>query len=255
MATCAMPVNNLPLVSVRLYGKLAKKFGAEFKLAVRNVAEAVRLLDANFNGGFYRVLRLGSYYVMHGGEVWDEGQSLNENEMALKLQDRVIHIVPVIEGAGSQKGGIFQIIMGVVLIGAAFVLSGGLAAGGIVAGFTAMSGTVWATVAAVGGAMAVGGIVQLISPQTKIDNKDSGPERQSTMFGGPINASAQGSCVPVVYGRAICGTVTISGSIHVTSSLSSSIWGSKYTSLGAIIGSPELEDALKTSFGIGALGP
>ncbi len=242
LATSADP----QLITVHFYGTLAQKFGDKLELAVRSVAEVVRLMEANFPG-FCKLIKHGQYYVMRGGKKWDEGESLGEEQIGVGLSGQDVHIVPTVYGAGSQKGGIFQIVLGVVLIGAAFVLSGGLAAPGIMAGFSAMGGTIWGTVAAVGAAMAVGGIVQLISPQAKTEvstplDKDN---RSSTLFGGPINAGNQGVCMPVVYGRAICGSVVISASIHVTeANIATSAEGSSGSALGAMIGSEALGSAI-----------
>lgn len=223
-----------PLVTVHLYGELGDKFGHKFELAVGSVAEAVRLLEANFNG-FCKWISSGAYIVTRGGKEWDDGKSVAEHELAVKFKGQDIHIVPAVRGR-SKKGGVFQIVLGVVLIGAAFVLSGGLSLG-LQAGFTAMSGTLWGTVASVGAAMAIGGVVQLLTPSPKAAlTPEQADQRKSSLFGGPINAANQGMCVPVVYGRAICGSVVVSAGIHVTQAgIATSPYGDPGNSMGSAV--------------------
>lgn len=208
-------LGNSGLVTVHLYGDLARKFGPKFRLAVNSISEALRLLEANFPGKFYKRVQHGEYYITAGGKEWDDGMSLNKDQIHLQLGGRDLHMVPTVHGASS-KGGIFEIIVGAVLIGAAFVFSGGAAAA--LAGTAIPSfGALWGTVASVGAALAVGGIVQLISPQATT-NLGTAPAGATTpgnsLFSGPVNSENQGVCVPLIYGRVIAGSVVASAAIH-----------------------------------------
>lgn len=59
-----------------------------------------------------------------------------------------------------------------------------------------------------------GGVIQMLSPQQKgISAKDNPDNGASYNFNGPVNTSAQGNPVPLLYGRMICGSAVISAGI------------------------------------------
>ncbi|MNS78223.1 Bacteriophage lambda tail assembly protein I [compost metagenome] len=63
-------------------------------------------------------------------------------------------------------------------------------------------------------AMAMGGVVQMLSPQQKgLSAADSPENGASYNFNGPVNTSAQGNPVPLLYGRMIVGSSVISAGI------------------------------------------
>lgn len=66
-----------------------------------------------------------------------------------------------------------------------------------------------------GVAMMLGGVSQLLTRQPKglagVDDPDNGA---SYNFNGPVNVTAQGNPVPVLYGEMIVGSVTVSGDMY-----------------------------------------
>lgn len=67
-----------------------------------------------------------------------------------------------------------------------------------------------------GGAMMVGGVVQMLSPQpTGLASKQDADNRASYAFGGVTNTAAQGYPVPLLYGRRRIGGAIISAGIYV----------------------------------------
>ncbi|GAA0907749.1 hypothetical protein GCM10009552_16090 [Rothia nasimurium] len=118
-----------------------------------------------------------------------------------------IRISPAIAGA---KAGGLQVILGAALITVASIASGGIAAA-----FTA-NGLWGGAVATTGLALAVGGVVQMLSPQPKARKPADSPENQaSDIFNGAVNTTAQGNCVPVLYGGPMeIGSVVISAGIE-----------------------------------------
>ena len=63
--------------------------------------------------------------------------------------------------------------------------------------------------------MFAGGVVQLLSPQQRsLSTKDRPENGASYNFNGPVNTSAQGGPVPLLYGRMIIGSATISAGIY-----------------------------------------
>jgi len=106
-----------------------------------------------------------------------------------------IRIAPI--PAGAKQGGIFQIVVGTVLI---------------------VAGAVTATPALMmaGAAMAIGGAVMMLSPQpSAAESADSANNRSSYAFNGPVNTEAQGNPVPLLYGELIVGSAVISGGVYV----------------------------------------
>lgn len=185
------------LNTIRLYGKLGAKFGRTHRLAVSSAAEAVRALCVLFKGFeayFYEAHDKGMAFTVFYGKENVAAEGLHAHTK------RDIRIAPVIMGAKS--GGIGSIILGAALIGISFLLPGGslIAAGLFNAGL----------------AMAIGGVVQLLSPQPKDPKSQDKPEDEPNYaFNGPINTQAQGNCVPVAYGRPWTGSAVISAGIQV----------------------------------------
>lgn len=188
--------------NIYLYGRLAKKFGAVFRLDVHTASEAVRALMANFKD-FEKEIRKGSYHVVRGNHL-DTGMSLAEADLTeFKLGSGDLHIAPVIKG--SKRGGLLKIILGVVLVGAALFSGIGTAfMGGLGVGAT------WGNVAMLGVAMAAAGVSQLLAPEESEDKKN-----ESFTFSGPTNIYEQGFPLPLVYGRVITGTLLGSGSVDI----------------------------------------
>lgn len=202
-------------VVVRLYGRLAKQFGKEFRLHIASPAEAVRLLNANFKGKFYKAIRDGEFYVLRGGEKPEQSIALHPMALKAGLGDAELHIIPAPRGASAKKGGIMA-ILGVVIIGAAIVLSGGTLAAPL-ASLSAMGGTWYGTMAALGGALLLGGIGQMLTPTPKsnLQSTDGGGTSTQRMFNGPVNVTTQGGCMPLIYGRCYVGSVVGSAGIHL----------------------------------------
>src|SRR4051812_3079865 len=96
-------ISTPPLRTVRLYGALGKKFGTEFKLAVRSPAEAIRLLEANFPDEFTGHIRKGFYRVTVGDK--ETGMHCNLNMVQFNFPKGDIHIMQVPAGRKSGSSG------------------------------------------------------------------------------------------------------------------------------------------------------
>lgn len=190
-ALAAVPVAVPLLREVRLYGRLGRQFGRVFRLAVQTPAEAARALCALLPGFRQALLGpdgRGAYHVFVG-----RGQrrhDIGEEEVQASVGSAdVIRFVPVVEGA--KRAGVLQTVVGIALI--AYGVFGG---GGPV--FTQA-----------GVAMLLGGVIQLLSPQRKKEERK--PEGQTSYaFDGPVNITEQGGPVPVALGRVICGSTVVS---------------------------------------------
>lgn len=112
----------------------------------------------------------------------------------------VIHIVPRMGGAKS--GGVFQVVLGAVAIGAAFFTGGAS-----MAAWGALSTGLFTA----GASMMLGGVAQMLAPQPKapsMHNADNG--KQNTYFSSLDNMVAQGNPLPVAYGEVMTGSRRIS---------------------------------------------
>ncbi len=185
--------------TVYLHGNLGRKFGKEWRLNVRSVAEAIKAIDINLKGAlkqYWREKGRDKKYKIKVGEYF-----LNDEKEILSNSDKPkeIHIMPFIKGRSS---GLGKIIAGIVLI--------------IVGYFTFGSTSAWGMALISGGVgMALGGVVQLLTP---IPNFNQNAGQSSATFGGGAfqgNAATaiQGAAVPVVYGEMMVAPTPIAISL------------------------------------------
>lgn len=180
----------MKLKTIRLYGKLGAKFGRVHRLAVANAAEAVRALCVMLPGFESHMFNApGGYAVFYGRE------NVGAEALGHPAGKDDIRIAPI--PAGAKQGGLFAVIVGVVLV----------VAGAITANPALMMA---------GAAMAIGGAVMMLSPQpSAAESADSANNRSSYAFNGPVNTEAQGNPVPLLYGELIVGSAVISGGVYV----------------------------------------
>ena len=208
--------------TVLLRGELGKKFGRVHRFDLNTPAEAIRALKANFEGFESELVAAGERgigYMVQIGK--DAMKSLDEIAYPTGTAE-AISFTPVLQGAGGD--GLGAVFAGVGLIAAALLL------GPI--GIAAVGGQAALAVGSIGAALALGGTSQLLSP-TISDNSAAGPVRQrsresfaavnneiadnrsSYIFNGAVNLTAQGTPVPLCYGRVKVGSVVISAGLSV----------------------------------------
>ena len=191
------------LKTIRLYGKLGTKFGRVHRFAVQNASEAIRALCIMIPG-FQKELitskdRGIAYSIFLGKE------NINTDLLNAPTGGADIRIAPILQGA--KQGGLFQVILGAALVIGAGFLTGGAAFAAIGAGGIA------GAVATAGIGLALGGVVQMLSPQ-QTTQSSSASNGASYNFNGAVNTTTQGNCVPVLYGRMIVGSSVISAGIY-----------------------------------------
>jgi len=189
------------LRTIRLYGKLGATFGRVHRFVCTDTAGAIRALCAMLPGFEAHLLQSKDRGL--GYAVFIGKQNIREDMLAAPVGDDDIRIAPVVLGSG--RGGFLNIVLGVVLVAAAFWTGGAsMAAWGF--GSKMMFG--------MGVSMLLGGVSQMLVRQPKgltgVESPDNGA---SYNFNGPVNVTAQGNPVPVLYGEMIVGSVTISGEI------------------------------------------
>jgi len=193
--------------TIHLHGSLGEKYGKSFRLAVTTAAEAIRALTANFPT-FMKDIRDGIWHVVRGKDI-DKGLSLDEDQVtSFKLGKGDLHIVPHV--AGSKRGGLLKVILGVALVGAAFAFTGGALAAQMSIGGASL-GVTGSQAALLGVAVALSGVSSLLAPEEKAEEDKS----NSFTMSGPGNTYDQGNPMPLVYGEVITGGQLISGGIDI----------------------------------------
>lgn len=186
------------LKTIRLHGLLGENFGKSFELSVQTPAEAVKALCVQIPG-FESFMANAHLQGVHFAVYLDD-RNIGHDDLSLRTDSQVIRISPIIEGAKS--GGLIQIVIGVVMIAAAF-FTGGTS--------LAAWGAMQAALAGAGAAMLMGGAAQLMMPAapTNMDLNQDG-NKPNYGFGGAVTTVAQGLPVPVLYGKREIGGFVIS---------------------------------------------
>lgn len=197
--------NTEVMTNIKLSGSLAKLFGREHQRVIGPTREAFRALSATIPG-FQKFMNTskarGLTFAIFVGE-----KNVGEDDLAFPNGGREIRIVPVI--IGSKKAGIFQTILGAVIIEASAVGS-----------YFAPGNPFSAFGYKVGAAMMLGGVVQMLSPQPAgLASKQDADNKASYAFGGVTNTAAQGYPVPLGYGKRRIGGAIISAGIYVEDKL------------------------------------
>ncbi|MFV9076860.1 tail assembly protein [Serratia fonticola] len=179
---------------VRLYGILGSTFGRVHILVVSTPQEAIKALSVTIPG-FERFLQTakerGLTFSIFVGK-----NNIGKDELEFSGSED-IRVAPVI--IGSKKAGLFQTILGAVLVVAGAFLS-------------------WTPVGTpmmmMGASMMIGGVIQMLSPmQGGLARRESPDNKPSYAFGGPVNTIAQGNPVPILYGKRRIGGAIISAGI------------------------------------------
>lgn len=237
---------------IYLEGQLGEKFGEEWSLDVSSPAEALQAIMAQRPGMRQFIT---SAEGIQGYEVLVDNKSIDMLE-ELVIQDPSMKqsytFVPVI--GGSKSAGLMM-VLGVALIAAtggfaSFGIGGFMGASGQAASLVgtqvvgAAAGTVHtaatavaavnaglatgASLATTGGVLAtqglgylgagllLGGAAMMLAPD--VPDGTSAEKAENYLFSGPVNTIKQGSAIPLVYGRAIVGSSTISASVFTNTS-------------------------------------
>mgnify|MGYP005704460327 CR=1 FL=1 len=196
------------LRKIKLYGELAKFLGQKtFEAEVHNAAQAIRFLVVNFPQ--LEKHMADRYYKVSVG-TWE----LTQDELVYPNGQEDIKIIPVVGGAGGSFG---KILMGAALIGGAFLFTPlstkFFFKGAGVTGSLAKAGALTKASVAIGGALVLGGIGDMLTPVPTISEMEQDP-RNSFNFSGIQNTSRAGVAVPVIYGEVLTGSVVISAGIE-----------------------------------------
>lgn len=191
------------LTTIRLYGALGARFGRVHKLAVQTSAEAVKALCINFDGledYLMNAKKNGMTFAVFRGK-----RNIGVQDFQQLAGNSDIRIAPVMEGA--KKAGMFQTILGAVMVVAGIIV-------GVATGWTGVGLTFGAGLIMSGASMMAGGIYQMLSPQPKgLQGRDDPDNKPSYAFGGSVNTLAMGNPVAPLWGEREIGGAIISAGI------------------------------------------
>jgi predicted phage tail protein len=180
-----------PMTVIKLSGSLAQKFGRLHRRQVGtgDIWEIFRALKATIEGFEAEIRRLNRLGLRFA--IFRNRKNVGPGEFGMGGA-REIRIIPVVEG--SKRGGILQIVLGVVLIAASYF---------------------GAPTAPAGIALLAGGVIQMLSPQASGLKQSASPDNMpSYAFGSAKNTTASGSPVPICIGERRWGGAIISASIY-----------------------------------------
>ncbi len=189
------------LRKVKLYGELADFIGhKELEAVINSTADAIRFLVSNFP-------KLEAHMADKYYKVLVDDYDIDETEIHNPIGQSDISIVPVITGAG---GGLGKTLLGVALIGLAFVVPGSIAF--TKAGIT--GGALSKGLFGIGASLTLTGVSEMLFPLPKMPEFSNEEDpRISFSFSGIQNTSRAGTSHPIVYGEIVTGSVVISAGI------------------------------------------
>lgn len=181
--------------AIRLSGVLAGRFGPRHErlLDTGKTWEVFKALNATLPGFKEEIMRLDRLGMRFA--IYRNKRNVGEKEFDTG-GTRELRIVPVV--SGSKRAGILQTIVGAVIFVASFFVPG-------------MQG--WGQ--SLGASLALGGVIQMLSPQSSGLKQSASPENlPSYAFGSAKNTTASGNPVPICIGRRRWGGAIISASIY-----------------------------------------
>lgn len=268
---------------VLLAGELGEKYGQKHEYYdLRTPADAIKLLCINYPKLKQELIAAHQNGV--GYKVIQGGAAMAYDELHLPFGSKPLLVVPVITGSGGSSTT--QILIGVGLVAASFLLPGaglfgttsvfgvsaaGATGAGVVAG-SAFGTALGTALSAVGASLILSGTANLISPQPQLPKasrisgsgtnvRGSGPDgitrgasgNQSYAFTGPANTSGTGATLPIAYGRVIAGSHLIAAALDVTDNSDPLQIATQAPGLGTLkINSEKLTRTLKDCGGIEA---
>jgi len=185
------------MTNIILHGILAKEFGGNFRMKIHKAINVIKAIDVNrrtFNKRIFELSREGLNYTM----IVDGKKITELEELNIQKEPQEIHLVPLIMGSG-----------GVALVTAlGFATSAGTLIGGAAFAAAAINAVILTVVSV--------GLQMLLAPKP-----DAGPAISATTkalsesfaFSNKGNVAAQGSAVPVGYGRLKVGSKLIQMSV------------------------------------------
>ena len=200
-----LAVEHHTMRTVLLSGSLARLFGREHRVTTSGGFRDVMGYFKQFPGFERYMLQSADKGLRFA--VFNGKRNIAEDDIQTPLGKDVIRIAPVL--TGSKRAGGLQTIIGAVLIAVAYFNP-----------FGYLTGPAASMMMMAGASMVMGGVMQMLSPPPKgLGAQDSPNNRASYSFNGPVNTSAQGNPVGLLYGQLIVGSSVISAGIYAQDQL------------------------------------
>lgn len=187
---------------IKLSGSLGRRFGVFHKYAVDSYPEAIRALSSQVEG--FKDFMQSEVGSRMRYAIFVDGRNVGQYDEKAWVCAKEVRIIPI--PTGSKSGGLFQAVFGAVIMATAFFTGGAS---------LALMGTFATSAFMMGGAMVLGGVMQMISPQQggSMMQVSSTENKPSYAFGGAVNTTAAGYPVPLPYGyRTVGGAIWSAGS-------------------------------------------
>ncbi|HGK8920713.1 TPA: tail assembly protein [Pseudomonas aeruginosa] len=191
----ATVLDHQPMTIIKLSGPLIREFGREHRrfLDTGTTQEAFSALRNTLPGFKEAIQRLQNKGMRFA--IFRNRKNIGQDDLSAG-GTREVRIVPVL--TGSKRAGLLQTILGAVIFTASFFVPG-------------MQG--WGQ--SLGASLALGGVIQMLSPQAQGLKQSAAPENlPSYAFGSAKNTTASGNPVPICYGKRRWGGAIISASIY-----------------------------------------
>lgn len=208
---------------VRLLGELGERYGTEhIYYNLRTPADAIKLLCINMPELQQELMTAHERGI--GYRVLQADQDMGYSDLQLPLGQNDLVLVPAIAGSGR---GFTQVLVGIGIVAASLLIPG--------LGF-GLAGSTVTSIGLLGGALALGGVAQLLSPQPVLPTLGNqrfgsgtnastrGPQsltrgadgQQSYAYTGAANTVGVGQTIPVAYGKVLIGSQLLSANVEVT---------------------------------------
>ena len=195
----------MALIEVKLLGELGRRFGRQYSFVADSPREVMSAL-CNQLEGFKQYMSTAHENGVGFRLVNDDPYGMDYDNVMMGC-NRLI-IAPIVSGAGT----VGRILIGVALVGLAFVSFGGAFAGFAAAkGFALGSGLLFSS----GLSLNLTGVASLLTPAVQTPSSDT-QRKDSFLFDRAAELTTQGNPVPILYGRFLAASPLIISSAITT---------------------------------------
>jgi len=193
------------MTSIHIKGILGKKFGSLFKINVSNGMSALNAIDANRSGFINELFKLNKKNINYC-MICDSEQIDDSNKLMQRKNIKNIYIIPMIIGSGVA-----------IAVGLGLATTAGLTVAGQIVAF--LANTIISTAVSLGVSFLMNAINKQASPPQQGAISVGGAtamveaKGRSYIFSNNVNATQQGSPIPIGYGKMKVSSQILSASV------------------------------------------
>ena len=183
--------------------ELTSKYGEQIELNASSWRQILSLMEANFHN-FKKSIIDGSYAIVRGRSLDDYDESLTEENLGIVYDKGNWEWFIVSEAVGAGGNGVLSFIAGAILtVVGAIYYNPALIQFGV--------------------GLMLGGAATMLSPGLDAGGYSSEDvdQKSSFLYNGGVNNIEQGGVVPVVLGQCYAGSVLISSTVNIMEKTSS----------------------------------